>query len=104
MKPNKLQLFLIWAVLIFGCGKNPESIISEWKQDGWSYVTTHGKKGPIDRTGTLQSKKAQAVEAAWIERGQRKTTVYNQTQYFYAVRRYLPQDKDEFVVVMQERK
>ena len=37
------------------------------------------KKGDVKRTGKLQSEKAQAVEAAWVERGNRKTKLYQQT-------------------------
>ena len=74
------------------------------EKDGWIYVSTHGKKGDVKRTGKLQSEKAQAVEAAWVERGRRKTKLYQQTSHYYAILRFIKPDNDEFVVVMKRRK
>ena len=56
-----------------GCSPNPDNIINEWKENGWSYVSTYGSIGEVKRTGVLESEKAQAVEAAWTEKGKRKT-------------------------------
>ena len=86
------------------CSQNPEDLIEELKDDGWAYVTTHGTKGGVKRTGKLQSKSAQAVEAAWLEGGKRKTKIYQQSTHNYAVLRFIKHDEDEFVVVMKKRK
>ena len=29
------------------CSQNPEDLIEELKDDGWTYVTTHGTKGEL---------------------------------------------------------
>ena len=68
------------------------------------YVSTHGKKGDVKRTGKLQSEKAQSIEVAWVERGRRKTKLYSQTTHYYAALRFFCEDNDEFVVVMKKRK
>ncbi len=104
MKITQTISTLVWAFTAGGCAQDPASIIEEWKQDGWSYVATHGQKGTVSRTGILQSEKAQAVEAAWTERGKRKTKLYSQSQYFYAILRFIREDEDEFVIVMKKRK
>ena len=91
-------------LLLVGCGKRPENLIEEWKNEGWSYVTTHGKKGKVQRTGSLKSDEAQSVEASWVESGNRKTKVYHQNNYHYAVLRFFKEDEDEFVVVLKRRK
>ena len=100
------RLFILFSLLVClgACSQNPEDLIGEWKDDGWTYVATHGTKGDVKRTGKLQSEKAQAVEAAWVERGNRKTKLYQQSTYFYAVLRFIKDDEDEFVVVMKKRK
>ena len=90
--------------IIGGCSQKPEDLIKDWKDDGWSYVTTHGTKGEVKRTGKLESERAQAVEAAWIERGKRKTKIYQQNTHHYAVLRFIKKDGDEFVVVMKRKK
>ena len=100
------RLCILFTILfsLGACSQNPEDLIDEWKDDGWSYVTTHGTKGRVKRTGKLQSKSAQAVEAAWLERGKRKTKIYHQSTHLYAVLRFIKHDEDEFVVVMKKRK
>ena len=100
------RLFILFSLLVClgACSQNPEDLIGEWKDDGWTYVATHGTKGDVKRTGKLQSEKAQAVEAAWVEGGIRKTKLYQQSNYFYAVLRFIKDDDDEFVVVMKKRK
>ena len=100
------RLFFLFSLLVClgACSQNPEDLIGEWKDDGWTYVATHGIKGDVKRTGKLQSEKAQAVEAAWVEGGNRKTKLYQQNTYFYAVLRFIKDDEDEFVVVMKKRK
>ena len=101
---HKQILPFLGFLLIGGCSQNPEDLIEKWKKDGWIYVSTHGKKGDVIRTGKLQSEKAQAVEAAWVERGRRKTKLYQQTSHYYAILRFIKHDNDEFVVVMKRRK
>lgn len=87
-----------------GCSPNPDNIINEWKENGWSYVSTYGSIGEVKRTGVLESEKAQAVEAAWTEKGKRKTKLYQQTSHYYVVLRFFKADDEEFVVVMRKRK
>ena len=101
---HKQILPFLGFLLIGGCSQNPEDLIEKWKKDGWIYVSTHGKKGDVKRTGKLQSEKAQAVEAAWVERGRRKTKLYQPTSHYYAILRFIKHDNDEFVVVMKRRK
>ena len=100
------QSFFFFFLFTFlsGCSPNPDNIINEWKENGWSYVSTHGSIGEVKRTGMLQSEKAQAVEAAWTVRGKRKTKLYQQSLYYYAVLRFIKEDDGEFVVVMRKRK
>jgi hypothetical protein len=98
---------IISFTLVFAlaaCSQNPQHLIDEWKDDGWTYVATHGTEGDVKRTGKLQSEKAEAVEAAWVEGGNRKTKLYQQRTYFYAVLRFIKHNEDEFVVVMKKRK
>ena len=101
---HKQILPFLGFLLFGGCSQNPEDLIEKWKKDGWIYVSTHGKKGDVKRTGKLQSEKAQAVEATWVERGKRKTKLYQQTSHYYAILRFIKHDNDEFVVVMKRRK
>ncbi len=89
---------------LLGCSQNPDDIINQWKDKGWSYVATHGKKGEVKRTGVLQSDRAQAVEAVWVEHGKRKTKLYPQSSHHYAVLRFIKNEQDEFVIVMKKRK
>ena len=98
--------FILFSLLVFlgACSQNTEDFINDCEDDGWTYVATHGTKGGFKRTGKLQSEKAQAVEAAWVEGGMRKTKLYQQSNYFYAVLRFIKDDDDEFVVVMKKRK
>ena len=101
---SRIYILSSLLVCLGACSQNPEDLIDEWKDDGWTYVATHGTKGDVKRTGKLQSEKAQAVEAAWVEGGIRKTKLYQQSNYFYAVLRFIKDDDDEFVVVMKKRK
>ena len=99
------MIFSFFSMLVLlGCSQNPDDIISQWKGKGWSFVATHGKIGEVKRTGVLQSDRAQAVEAAWVEHGKRKTKLYPQSSHHYAVLRFIKNDQDEFVVVMKKRK
>ena len=100
------QSFFFFFLFTFlsGCSPIPDDIINEWKENGWSYVSTHGSIGEVKRTGVLQSEKAQAVEAAWTEKGKRKTKLYQQTSHYYVVLRFFKADDEEFVVVMRKRK
>ena len=104
MKITQTISTLVWAFTAGGCAQDPASIIEEWEQDGWSYVATHGQKGTVSRTGILQSEKAQAVEAAWSEKGKRKTKLYQQMSHYYLVLRFFKTDDEEFVIVMRKRK
>ena len=101
---SKLVSHSFVIFILLGCSQAPDDLIDSWKEDGWSYVTTHGVAGVVKRTGVLQSEKAQAVGVAWIERGKRKTKLYQQSLYYYAVLRFIKEDDDEFVVVMRKRK
>ena len=87
-----------------GCSQSPDDLIEIWKEDGWSYLTTHGMAGIVRRTGLLQSERAKAVEAAWTERGKRKTKLYQQSLYYHVVLRFIKEDDDEYVVVTRKRK
>ena len=99
------MIFSFFSMLVLlGCSQNPDDIISQWKGKGRSFVATHGKIGEVKRTGVLQSDRAQAVEAAWVEHGKRKTKLYPQSSHHYAVLRFIKNDQDEFVVVMKKRK
>ena len=91
-------------ITLGACSQNTEDFIDDWEDDGWTYVATHGTKGGVKRTGKLQSEKAQSVEAAWVEGGIRKTKLYQQSNFFYAVLRFIKDNDDEFVVVMKKRK
>lgn len=108
--PRKLvldlkPLFVLWGLLLVGgCGQEPEELIEELKSEGWTYVATHGTKGEVQRTGTLHSTKAQAVEAAWVDRGKRKVKLYQQNTHYFMILRFIKEDEDEFVVVMKKRK
>ena len=98
--------FFFFFIFTFqsGCSPNPDNIINEWKENGWSYVSTYGSIGEVKRTGVLQSDRAQAVEAVWVEHGKRKTKLYPQSSHHYAVLRFIKNDQDEFVIVMKKRK
>jgi hypothetical protein len=101
-----LKLCLVGFIVLpfFGCSQESEDVLEEWRNDGWSYVITHGEKGSFARTGTLQSKKARAVEASWVENGNRKTKLYQQTSHYFVVLRFIRDNKNEFVIVMKKRK
>ena len=53
-------------LLSLSCAPDLNDVVEDWKKEGWTIVRTHGVKQDFDRTGTLMSKKAQAVEASWL--------------------------------------
>ena len=101
----KNALFLhAMLLLLCNCAKNPEEVMAEWEEEGWSKVRTHGVVKESVRQGKLFSEKAQSIEVSWIERGKRKTKLYPQTSHYYAALRFFCEDGDEFVIVMRKRK
>jgi len=96
--------FFLALTTQFGCSVSANDVVEEWKLRGWVVEKIHGKQGPVKRHGQLISKSAKAVEASWIEKGNRKTKIYQQVNYHYLVLRFFKKDKDEFVVVMKKRK
>ena len=60
-------------LLLCNCAKNPEEVVAEWEEQGWSKVWTHGVVKESVRQGKLSSERAQSIEVSWIERGKRKT-------------------------------
>ena len=90
--------------LIFSCSPSKEEVIEDWHRQGWTQVRTHGIVKDFTRYGKLKSEKAQIIEAAWIEKGERKTKLYRQDAHHYLVLRFFCEDDDEFVVVMRRRK
>jgi len=101
----KNLLFLPALLLLFcNCAKNPEEVVAEWEEEGWSKVRTHGVVKESVRQGKLSSERAQSIEVSWIERGKRKTKLYPQTSHYYAAIRFFCEDGDEFVIVMRKRK
>ena len=57
--------------LLLACAPSAPEVVKDWQDQGWSLVDVHGTEGPVERYGKLMSKKAQAVEASWIENGKR---------------------------------
>jgi len=100
----RLYIFFTLVFTFWACSQKPDDLIDEWTDAGWTYIATHGIKGEVKRTGKLQSERARAVEAAWVEHGTRKTEIYQQNGYYYAVLRFIKHDEDEFIVVMKKRK
>ena len=79
-------------------------MIKEWSEKGWRMVRTHGQEKEFNRHGTLMSEQAQAVEVSWIEKGERKTNLYQQNSHYYLAVRFFCNDGDEFAIVMKKRK
>ena len=102
MKP---LLFLTTLLLLLcNCAKQPEEVVADWEEDGWSKIRTHGVQKEFKRQGKLASEKAHSIEVSWIERGKRKTKLYSQSTHYYAALRFFCEDGDEFVIVMRKRK
>ena len=53
--------------LLLGCAPSTSEVVKDWQDKGWSLVDVQGSEGPVERYAKLMSKKAQAVEASWIE-------------------------------------
>ena len=99
----RLSLCLIVS-LGASCAVDPESVVTDWEEEGWSRIRTHGVKREAVRHGKLESEQAQSIEVSWIERGKRKTKLYPQSTHYYAALRFFCEDGDEFVIVMRKRK
>ena len=102
MKP--LLLLTTLLLLLCNCAKQPEEVVADWEEDGWSKIRTHGVQKEFKRQGKLASEKAQSIEVSWIERGKRKTKLYSQSTHYYAALRFFCEDGDQFVIVMRKRK
>jgi hypothetical protein len=100
---RNIVLFL-GLFIIFGCTPDKEDVIREWNEKGWKKVGTHGMEREFIRQGTLISEQAQAIEASWIEKGERKTKLYKQDSHYYLALRFFCSDGDEFAIVMKKRK
>ena len=90
--------------LLLGCAPSTSEVVKDWQDKGWSLVDVQGSEGPVERYAKLMSKKAQAVEASWIENGKRCTKVYSQTNHFILVLRFFKKNGDQFAVVMKKKK
>jgi hypothetical protein len=90
--------------LLLACAPSAPEVVKDWQDQGWSLLDVHGTEGPVERYGKLMSKKAQAVEASWVESGKRCTKVYTQTSHFILVLRFFKKNGDQFAVVMKKRK
>ena len=102
--PIKNLIPVLTLFFILGCAPDMNEVVQEWKDKGWTQVRTLGVKKKFHRHGTLMSEQAQAVEASWIENGNRKTKVYTQDSHHYLALRFFCKDGDEFVIVMRKRK
>ena len=101
----KNLLFLTTLLLLLcNCAKQPEEVVADWEEDGWSKIRMHGVQKEFVRQGKLASEKAQSIEVSWIERGKRKTKLYSQSTHYYAALRFFCEDGDQFVIVMRKRK
>jgi hypothetical protein len=94
----------ILLMSVTACAPSTNEVVQEWVHQGWKIESIHGTEGKIQRHGKLMSKNARAIEASWIENGERKTQLYHQTNYHYMVLRFFKSDGDKFVVVMKKRK
>lgn len=106
-QPSKLVPKILASAafcLLLACAPYAPEVVKDWQDQGWSLVDVHGTEGPVERYGKLMSKKAQAVEASWIENGKRCTKVYSQTNHFILVLRFFKKNGDQFAVVMKKRK
>ena len=99
-----LLLLTTLLLLLCNCAKQPEEVVADWEEDGWSKIRTHGVQKEFVRQGKLASEKAQSIEVSWIERGKRKTKLYSQSTHYYAALRFFCEDGDQFVIVMRKRK
>jgi len=90
--------------LLLGCAPSAPEVVKDWQDQGWSLIDVHGTEGPFERYGKLMSKKAQAVEASWVENGKRSTKVYSQTNNLILVLRFFKKNGDQFAVVMKKIK
>ena len=100
---SRILLFLL-ITLLSGCAPSANDVVEEWKAKGWRIVEVRRIQGKIVRHGKLISEQAQAIEASWIEHGNRKTKLYHQIKDQFLVLRFFKKNKDEFVVVMKKRK
>jgi hypothetical protein len=98
--PKTLASFVFF--LLLGCAPSAPEVVEDWQEQGWSLVDVHGSEGPVERSAKLMSKKAQAVEASWIENGKRSTKVYSQTNHSILVLRFFKKNGDQFAVVMKK--
>ena len=99
-----LLLLTTLLLLLCNCAKQPEEVVADWEEDGWSKIRTHGVQKEFKRQGKLASEKAHSIEVSWIERGKRKTKLYSQSTHYYAALRFFCEDGDQFVIVMRKRK
>ena len=106
LRSNLVPKILASAVfcLLLACAPSAPEVVKDWQDQGWSLVDVHGSEGTVERYGKLMSKKAQGVEASWIENGKRITKVYSQTNHFILVLRFFKKNGDQFAVVMKKRK
>ena len=102
MKP--LALLTTLLLLLCNCAKQPEEVVADWEEDGWSKFKTHGVQREFVRQGKLANEKAKSIAVSWVERGKRKTKLYSQTTHYFAALRFFCEDGDEFVIVMRKRK
>ncbi len=100
----KVRYFFLVLFFLTSCAPELDDVVEEWNQKGWSKVRTHGIRKEFTRHSKLMSEKAQAVEASWIDKGKRKTKLYQQSSHHYLILRFFCRDDDEFVVVMKKRK
>ena len=101
---KSLLLLTTLLLLLCNCAKQPEEVVANWEEDGWSKIRTHGVQKEFKRQGKLASEKAHSIEVSWIERGKRKTKLYSQSTHYYAALRFFCEDGDQFVIVMRKRK
>ena len=94
----------VFIFALYGCAPEMNDVIQEWNEKGWNKVRTHGIEKEFNRQSTLMNEKARAVEVSWIEKGQRKTRLYEQDSHYYLALRFFCTDGDEFSVVMKKRK
>jgi len=94
----------ILFISITACAPSANEVVQEWVNLGWKIESIHGTEGKIQRHGKLMSKNARAIEASWIEKGERKTKLYPQIKDQFIVLRFFKSDGDEFVVVLKKRK
>lgn len=100
----RLLFLCLLTSLGYSCSQEPEEIVADWKEEGWTKFKTHGTKKEFSRKGKLASEKAKSIQVSWIERGKRKTKIYSQSTHYYAALRFFCNDGDEFVIVMRKRK